>query len=104
MFLLLFTSDPDVANAGLARITIMSLSYCVSAFMDNATAGARGLGKAVVPTVIVIMGSVVFRILWIYTVFAYFHTITSLYLLYLCAWTFTAIAANLYFFREYRKL
>jgi len=103
-FLSLFTSEREVVEAGLARISIMSLSYCVSAFMDNASAAARGLGKAVVPTVIVIMGSVVFRIVWIYTVFAYFHTLSSLYLLYVCAWTVTAIAGNIYFFKEYRKI
>ena len=72
--------------------------------MDHATAAARGLGKTVVPTIIVVMGTVVFRIIWIYTVFAYFHTLDSLYLLYACAWILTAAAGNFYFFRQYRKL
>ena len=34
--------------------------------------------------VIVISGSCVFRILWVLTVFAYFRTIASLYLVYIC--------------------
>lgn len=62
-----------------------------------------GLGKSTVPTVIVIMGSVVFRIIWIYTIFAYFHTLESLYLLYVCAWAVTAICGNLYFLVNYRS-
>lgn len=101
-FLSLFTSDAAVIEAGMKRLTIMGLSYCVSAFMDNAIAGCRGLGKSVVPMIIVISGSCVFRIVWVYTVFAYFGTIPSLYLLYIFSWTLTAIFENWYFIRCYR--
>lgn len=103
-FLFLFTDDKDVIARGAIRLGIMSLSYCVSAFMDNATAGARGLGKTFVPTIAVILGSVVYRVIWILTVFAYFRTLQSLYLLYVTAWTMTAIIENIYFFCLYRKI
>lgn len=103
-FLSLFTSDAAVIEAGMKRLTIMGLSYCVSAFMDNAIAGCRGLGKSVVPMIIVISGSCVFRIVWVYTVFAYFGTIPSLYLLYIFSWTLTAIFENWYFIRCYRRI
>lgn len=102
-FLSLFTSDKAVQDAGMMRLQVMGFSYAVSAFMDSAIAAARGLGKSLVPTVIVIMGSCVFRIIWIYTVFAYYHTITSLYLLYVFSWAITAIAAIIYFARCYRQ-
>ncbi len=100
----IFTNDPEVIQSALTRVAIMALSYCISPFMDNAIAGARGLGQTAVPTVIVIMGTVVFRIIWIYTIFAYFHTLPSLYLLYTIAWFLTAIAENIYFFREYGRV
>ena len=103
-FLSLFTSDAAVIEAGMKRLTIMGLSYCVSAFMDNAIAGCRGLGKSVVPMIIVISGSCVFRIVWVYTVFAYFGTIPSMYLLYIFSWTLTAIFENWYFIRCYRRI
>lgn len=45
-FLLLFTSDDAVIHYGQIRIGVMAFVYCVSAFMDNATAAARGIGKA----------------------------------------------------------
>lgn len=103
-FLHIFTQDAAVVEAGMYRLTVMGLSYWVSAFMDSAIAASRGLGQTTVPTVIVIMGSCVFRLIWIYTVFAYFGTITSLYLLYVCSWTLTAIAEIWYFVRLYRKV
>ena len=81
----------------------ISLAYCISAFMDCTIAASRGLGKTVVPTVIVIMGSCVFRVIWVYTIFAHFHTIPSLYLLYPCSWALTAIAEILYFIRCYKQ-
>ena len=102
-FLGLFTKDPAVVEAGMIRLTIMSFSYGFSAFMDGAIAASRGLGKGLIPTIIIIMGSCVFRIIWIYTVFAYFGTITSLYLLYICSWTITAIAETIYFVYVYKK-
>ena len=102
-FLGLFTTDPAVIEAGMHRLTIMSLSYCVSAFMDCTIAASRGLGKSAVPMVIVILGSCVFRILWVYTIFAWFQTIASLYLLYVFSWTITAAAEIAYFVRIYRR-
>lgn len=72
--------------------------------MDCSIAASRGIGKSGVPTVIVILGSCVFRVLWVYTVFAYFSTITSLYLVYIFSWTITAAAEIFYFLRSYRRL
>lgn len=102
-FLSLFSNDIAVIEAGMYRLTIMGFSYGVSAFMDCTIAASRALGKSVVPTIIVIMGSCVFRIIWVYTVFAHFRTISSLYLVYICSWTITAIAEILYFIYVYRK-
>ncbi len=102
-FLLLFTSDPAVIELGMYRLKIMSVSYAFSAFMDCTIAASRGLGRTVVPTFIVIMGSCVFRVIWIYTIFAYFKTIPSLYLLYIFSWTITATAEIIYFQAIYRR-
>lgn len=102
-FLSLFTPDTAVARAGMDRLRIMGFSYAVSAFMDASIAACRGLGKSFVPTVIVIMGSCVFRIVWVYTVFAHFRTITSLYLLYSFSWSLTAAAEALYLLKCYRE-
>lgn len=102
-FLSIFTTEPEVIEAGMHRLTVMGLSYGISAFMDCPIAACRGLGKSVIPTMIVIMGSCVFRIIWVYTIFAYFHTILSLYLLYVFSWSITAIAELIYFVHIYKQ-
>lgn len=103
-FLYLFTTNSEVVKYGSERLLVMGASFCISAFMDNATAASRGLGKSVGPTVIVVLGTIVFRIIWIYTVFRSFRTLTSLFLVYPTSWIFTAIAANIYFIYYLRKL
>lgn len=102
-FLGLFTPEAAVIDAGMKRLVIMGFSYAFSAFMDNAIAASRGLGRSVVPTIIVIMGSCVFRIVWVYTIFAHFGTIPSLYLLYIFSWSITAIVEMVYFRSIYRR-
>ena len=61
---------------------IMGFSYMISAFMDCSIAASRGIGKSIVPMVIVILGSCVFRVIWVYTIFVWIHTIPALYSLY----------------------
>ena len=81
----------------------MGLSYAFSAFMDCTIAASRGLGKSFAPMVIVFLGSCAFRVLWVYTVFAWFGTILSLYLLYIFSWAITAAAEIWYFVRAYKR-
>ena len=54
--------------------------------------------------IVTLIGACGFRIVWIYTVFAYFRTIPSLYLLYIFSWTITAIAEIIYFIVSYKRL
>ena len=100
----LFTSDPAVIQAGMMRFSVMWFSYPIATFMDNTIAANRGLGKTSIPTLIVFIGSCLFRILWVYTVFAYFGTIQSLFLLYIFSWILTALAEIIYFIHLYKKI
>ena len=100
----LFTNDPAVIEDGLIRLKIMCFSYPIASFMDNTIAANRGLGKTFVPSIIVFIGSCIFRIIWVYTIFAYFQTIPSLFLLYIFSWLITAAAEMVYFVKLYRKI
>ncbi len=102
-FLSLFADNPQVIDAGMDRLHIMAFSYFVGPLMDGSIAASRGLGRSVAPTIMVILGSCVFRVVWIYTVFAFFHTIVSLYLLYIVSWFITGVAEAIYFRISYRK-
>lgn len=102
-FLAVFSDDAAVIEAGMYRLTVMGFTYWVSCLMDASIAASRGLGQTAKPTIIVLLGSCLFRLVWVYTVFAFFGTITSLYLLYFFSWTVTGIAEVWYFVRLYKK-
>ena len=103
-FLYIFTNGADVVATGIDRMRIMCFSYAISAFMDCTIAACRGLGRSLIPTIIVVLGSCVFRVIWVYTIFAHFHTIPSLYLLYPFSWILTAAAEIGYFIHCFRRL
>ena len=104
LFLFFFTNEEEVVEFAMQRLRVMGCSYFISALVDSAIAASRGLGKSLVPTIILVIGTCVFRIVWIYTIFAYFHTIPSLYLLYAASWIVTSTAEIIYFFNVYKKL
>ncbi|MBQ3922310.1 MAG: MATE family efflux transporter [Spirochaetales bacterium] len=102
-FMGLFSTDAAVIQAGIWRMKYLGMIYGITALMDCTIAGARALGHGIMPTVIVIMGSCVFRIIWIFTIFAHLHTVGSLFMLYPVSWTITAIAEVIYFVIIFRK-
>lgn len=50
------------------------------------------MGLAFVPMIISLIGSCLLRVVWILTVFAYFHTPEVLFLCYSVSWTVTITA------------
>ena len=103
-FLSLFSNETNVINAGLKRLNLMAASYFISALMDVSIAASRALHKSAWPTFIVIMGSCVFRVLWVKTVFALIGSIPSLYLLYPFSFIITGVAEVAYFVYCYKKI
>ena len=87
----------------MVRLKVMGFTYCISACMDATTSACRGLGKTLVPTIMVISGTCIFRIIWIYTVFAHFHTIESLFIVYVITWVITSIPEIVYFGIIYKR-
>ena len=100
----IFTTDPEVIDAAMLKLNIMRFSYLLCPFMDNTITASRGIGKSFMPTAIVVTGSCVFRIFWVYTVFARFMTVPSLYIVYPISWAITAIAEIIYFMYAFKKL
>jgi len=103
-FMRIFTTDEQVICCGLQKISLMFYAFPAAALMDNTIAANRGLGKTFVPGIIVIIGSCIFRLVWIFTVFAHFKTLGSLFSLYFFSWLLTGIMEVIYFFRMLKKV
>lgn len=63
---------PDSAAGieyGMARLQVIAVTYFLCGIMDCTTYMIRGMNRTIFPLVATVAGSVVFRIIWIFTVF-----------------------------------
>lgn len=89
--LLLYTSSPEVVQAGMNRLTIVAALYALCGVMDTMVGVLRGLGYSIVPMIVSLIGACGLRLFWIFTFFRLdaFHTPRSLYLTYPVSWILT---------------
>ncbi len=84
--------DADLAvQTAMTRMKIMLIPYFTLAFMEVGSGVLRGLGRSTASTLISLIGSCVFRLVWIYTVIPLVDRIDFVYLSYPISWTLTAL-------------
>ena len=83
---------PEILDPGMIRLSIVCGFYFACGLMDCIVGSIRGMGYAVTPTVVSMVGACGLRILWIATVFQMFHTEAMLYISYPVTWGVTFIA------------
>lgn len=91
-----------VMAAGLTRVLAIGQFQWVGGLMETASGSIRGYGKSMNSTVTTLAGACGLRILWIYTVFAYFGTILSLYIAIPVSWIVTFLV-HYVFYRIYAR-
>ena len=88
-FLHLYSNDPVVINAGMVRLGYIGKIYFLCGVMDVLCGSIRGLGNSIIPMITSLLGSCVFRLIWIATIFKIYHTQEILYLVYPISWIVT---------------
>lgn len=88
----IYTSDPEVMVYGMRRLVVFGTTYFLCGIMDTMVGSIRGLGYSILPMCISLLGACGLRILWIFTVFQVYHSLTVLYLSYPFSWIVTATA------------
>ena len=64
----------------------------LTATYEVESAALRGMGKSLEPSIITILGTVVFRMIWLVTVFKLVPTYDMLMNVYVASWIFTGVA------------
>ena len=103
-FLSLYTNDPLVVEAGKLRLAYVTFWLFLNGILDIPADGLRGMGYGTLPTLIMFIGIVCVRVVYVYTVFTYFRTMPALYLCYPLSWIITMILQFFFFFMVYRKM
>lgn len=102
--LLLYSDDPEVIAYGVRRIAYICIPYCLCGMMDVIVGSLRGIGYSILPMFVSLTGACLFRVIWIYTVFARIHTLPCLYLSYPISWALTFSVHLICFLYLYGKL
>ena len=102
----IYSTSPDVVQAGMLRMWFLLILYGLDALMDVQVGSMRGIGYNVTPMLVALVGACVFRLVWLATVFQIppYHRIETVYIVYPISWIMTALAHGIYFSFAYRKV
>lgn len=98
----IYTTDVQAIAYGHERLLYICVPYFICGWMDVIVGSLRGLGYSTIPMIVSLIGACGLRVLWILTIFQYFHTLNSIYLSYPVTWVVTA-AAHLITYMILRK-
>ncbi len=91
-----FDSTPEVISYGALRGRICGFFFCLCGFSHVASAVMRGIGKPVVPTVVMLVCWCAVRVLTLMTIGQFFHNILLVIWLYPITWTLSTITYIFY--------
>ncbi|MBP5330235.1 MAG: MATE family efflux transporter [Lachnospiraceae bacterium] len=100
----IYTTNPAVIDAGMARMKIIDSTYFLCGLMDVMVGVLRGVGYSVMPMLVSLIGACGTRLLWIATVFQIeqYHKVETVYVSYTFSW-FLTFAAHFICFMIVRK-
>lgn len=104
VLLQLYTTEPEVVAIGLVRLSFVGLPYFLCGLMEVVGGMLRGCGYSVTPMIVSMLGACAFRVIWIYTLFAAFPTLTMLYISYPISWLLTTAAHMVCFWFVWKKM
>ena len=90
----IYTDSRAVMDAGITRMMYVCLPYFLCGMMDVMVGGLRGLGYAILPMIVSLIGACGLRLVWIFTLFQMpmFHEPRFLYVTYPISWAVTFLA------------
>lgn len=103
-FVSIYTISDAVAVYGLIRMHHVCSMEGLTATYEVESAALRGMGKSLEPSIITILGTVVFRMIWMATVFKWIPTYEMLMNVYISSWVFTGGIIFIIYMLHMRKL
>jgi len=88
----IYNDNPEVIAYGVLRLKIIGSAYFICGVMDTMVGALRGMGYSMVPMFVSLTGACAFRVIWIFTVFAMYRSLETLYISYPVSWIITAAA------------
>ena len=99
----MFNKNPEVIKWGLKRFWIALPFQWVCTIMEVESGALRGLGCSIGPTLIMIFGICIFRMVWLWTVFKAVPTFPVLVWSFPISWMIVCIASGFYLWYLLRR-
>lgn len=103
-FVSIYTTSAAVAVYGIIRMQHVCSLEGLTATYEVESSALRGMGKSIEPSIITILGTVVFRMIWMVTVFKMVPTYEMLMNVYVASWIFTGGAMFVVYVLHMKKL
>lgn len=101
-FLSLYTNDVAVIDAGMIRLTYVTLLLVLNGLLDVFVCSMRGMGNSIVPTVTMIIGICGLRMSWLWFIFPLYPTLQIIYVCFPISWIFTTIIQYFLWIKTHR--
>ena len=90
----LYTNSQKVIATGMVRMGYICLPYFIIGIMEVMVGSLRGMGYAVLPMIVSLVGTCALRIVWLQTIFQIdrFHNVEVVYAVYPITWIVTTFA------------
>ena len=103
-FVSIYTTSNAVAAFAIGRMRHVCSLEGLTATYEVESAALRGMGKSLKPAIFTVLGTVVFRLIWMATVFRLVPTFEMLMDVYVASWVFTGGALLIVYLRHMRKV
>lgn len=102
----IYTDTPQAIDAGMIRLMMICGTYFLCGNMDVMVGSLRGIGYAMMPMIVSLLGACGLRLLWLATVFQIpqYHTIKTIYMSYPVSWAITTAVHVICFCIIWRKI
>ncbi len=100
----IFLENPDAIEMATTRLAIIGLPYFLCGFMEIFSYSIRAMGKPVSSMIVGILGSVVFRVIWMEVTFAIWPLFSTIFISYMASWIFTDTIFLFMIIKIYKKV
>lgn len=99
-----FTNDETVISIGVSMMHFLVPTYITYILIEILSGALRGMGDAVIPTIIACVGVCGIRIMWLITAVPAYRTIEMVMLSYPVSWSIASICFTIYYLFRTSKL
>ena len=95
----LFVKSPVAIDKAVEIMWCIVPFYFTWSYSEVLTGTLRGTGNTFIPMIIVLIGTCIFRVVWMYTVVPVWNNVVGISIVYVISWVITGVAFTFYYIR-----